>query len=152
LTEDVLSASQGKYNVHFGDETQGVDDIIAKYLPAGTIPAYRGRAYVVIEDFPLAEYGNRIPNFTFEIRRTLKFSPSVEEKVKDIVMIPGAGEFVYGTQNTTKQDGYFAYFGGAFTPSGEKKTLNMHNYDGKADVLVAIDQLIKNLPNLEWVA
>lgn len=50
LTEDVLSASQGKYNVHFGDETQGVDvDIIAKYLPAGTIPAYRGRAYVVIE-------------------------------------------------------------------------------------------------------
>ncbi len=152
LTEDVLSASQGKYNVHFGDETQGVDDIIAKYLPAGTIPAYRGRAYVVIEDFPLAEYGNRIPNFTFEIRRTLKFSPSVEEKVKDIVIIPGAGEFVYGTQNTTKQDGYFAYFGGAFTPSGEKKTLNMHNYDGKADVLVAIDQLIKNLPNLEWVA
>lgn len=152
LTEDVLSASQGKYNVHFGTETQGVDDIMAKYLPAGTIPAYRGRAYVVIEDFPLGDYGNRIPNFTFEVRRTLKFSPSVEEKVKDIVMIPGAGEFVYGTQASTKQDGYYAYYGGAFTPSGDKKNLNMHNYEGKADVLVAIDQLVKNLPNLEWVA
>jgi len=152
LTEDVLSAAQGKYNVHLGGETQGVDDIMAKYLPAGTIPAYRGRAYVVIEDFPLADYGNRIPNFTFEVRRTLKFSPSVEEKVTDITMIPGAGEFVYGTQTTTKQDGYAAYYGGAFTPSGEKKILNMHNYEGKADVLAAIDQLVKNLPNLEWVS
>jgi hypothetical protein len=152
LTEAELSSAQGKYNIHFGDEAQAVDDIMAKYLPAGTIPAHRGMAYVVIEDFPLAAYGNRIPNFTFEVRRTVKFSPSVEDKVKDIVMIPGAGEFVYSTQVTSKQDGYYAYFGGAFTPSGDKQSINMHNYDGKADVQVALDQLIKNLPNLEWVA
>jgi hypothetical protein len=106
VTEAELSAAQGKYNAHFGDETQGVDDIMAKYLPAGTISAHRGLAYVVIEDFPLAAYGNRIPNFTFEVCRTVKFSPSVEEKVKDVVIIPGAGELVYGTQVTTKQDGY----------------------------------------------
>ena len=152
LTETELSAAQGKYNVHFGDEEQGVDDIMAKYLPAGTIPAHRGMAYVVVEDFPLAAYGNRIPNFTFEVRHTVKFQPSVEDKVKDIVIIPGAGEFVYGTQVTTKQDGYYAYFGGAFTPSSDKKSVNMHNYEGKADVQVAIDQLLKVLPNLEWVA
>ena len=30
-------------------------------------PAYRGRAYVVFEDLPLADYGNRIPNLTFEV-------------------------------------------------------------------------------------
>ncbi len=152
LTEAELSSAQGKYNIHFGDEDQAVDDIMAKYLPAGTISAHRGMAYGVIEDFPLAVYGNRIPNFTFEVRRTVKFSPSVEDKVKDIVMIPGAGEFVYSTQVTSKQDGYYAYFGGAFTPSGDKQSINMHNYDGKADVQVALDQLIKNLPNLEWVA
>lgn len=151
LTEDVLSSAQGKYNVHLGDEDQTVDDIMAKYLTAGTIPAYRGMAYVVVEDFPLAEYGNRIPNFTFEVRRSVKFTPSVEDKIKDIVIIPGAGEMVYGTNVQTKQDGYFD-FGGAFTPSGSKKYINMHNYDGKADVLVAIDQLLKVLPNLEWVA
>ena len=151
LTEDILSSSQGKYNAHLGSESQGVDDILAKYLPAGTIPAYRGTAYVVIEDFPLAEYGNRIPNFTFEVRRTLKFTPSVEDKIKDVVMIPGAGEMVYGTQIQTKQDGYFAG-GGVFTPSSDKQFINMHNYDGKADVLVAIDQMQGILPNLEWVA
>ncbi len=152
LTEAELSSAQGKYNIHFGDEDQGVDDIMAKYLPAGGIPAHRGMAYVVIEDFPLAAYGNRIPNFTFELRRTVKFTPSVEDKVKDIVMIPGAGEFVYSTQITSKQDGYYAYLGGAFTPSSDKLSVNMHNYDGKADVQVALDQLVKNLPNLEWVA
>ena len=98
LTEDVLSSSQGKYNVHLGTEDQMVDDIMAKYLTAGTIPAYRGTAYVVIEDFPLGAYGNRIPNFTFEVRHTLKFTPSVEDKITDVVMIPGAGEMVYGTE------------------------------------------------------
>jgi len=151
LTEDVLSSAQGKYNVHLGTEDQMVDDIMAKYLAAGTIPAYRGMSYVVIEDFPLAEYGNRIPNFTFEVRRAVKFTPSVEDKITDMVMIPGAGEMVYGTNVQTKQDGYFPV-GGGFTPSGDKKFINMHNYEGEADALVAIDQMQKTLPNLEWVA
>jgi len=150
LTEDVLSAAQGKYNVHFGDEDQLIDDIMSKYLTAGTISAYRGMAYVVIEDFPLAEYGNRIPNFTFEIRRTVKFTPSIEDKIKDMILIPGAGEFVYGTNIATKQDG--AFIGSSFTPSGDKNTINMHNYEGKADAVVAIDQMLNVLPNLEWVA
>ncbi len=150
LTADILSSAQGKYNVHLGDEAQDVDDILAKYMPAGTIPAYRGIAYVVIEDFPLAAYGNRIPNFTFEVRRSVKFTPSVEDKITDMVIIPGAGEFVYGNGITTKQDGY--YTGSSFTPTGDKKTINMHNYDGKADVVVAIDQMVNVLPNLEWVA
>ncbi|MDB2414177.1 glycoside hydrolase TIM-barrel-like domain-containing protein [Rickettsiales bacterium] len=150
LTEDVLSSAQGKYNVHLGSEDQMVDDIMAKYLAAGTIPAYRGMAYVVIEDFPLAEYGNRIPNFTFEVRRSVKFTPSVEDKITDMIMIPGAGEMVYGTDIQTKQDGSF--IGGGFTPSADKSYINMHNYEGEADVLVAIDQMQKTLPNLEWVA
>lgn len=153
LTEDILSSAQGKYNVHLGTEDQMVDDIMAKYLTAGTIPAYRGMAYVVIEDFPLGAYGNRIPNFTFEVRRTLRFTPSVEDKITDVVMIPGAGEMVYGTDVQTKQDGYFdAYQGGIFVPNADKNFINMHNYEGKADALVAIDQMMDVLPNLEWVA
>jgi len=150
LTEEILSSAQGKYNVHFGTEDQMVDDIMAKYLAAGTIPAYRGMAYVVIEDFPLAAYGNRIPNFTFEVRRTVKFTPSVEDKIKDMILIPGAGEMVYGTDIQTKQDGTF--IASTFAPTGNKQYINMHNYDGEADVLLAIDQMQKILPNLEWVA
>ena len=37
-------------------------------------------------------------------------------------------------------------------PNADKKFINMHNYDGKADSLVAVDQMINVLPNLEWVA
>jgi hypothetical protein len=104
----------------------------------------------VIEDFPLGDYGNRIPNFSFEVRRSVRFTPSLEDKITDVVMIPGAGEMVYGTQVTTKQDGFF--WSNRFTPSGDIQNINMHNYAGKADVLLSLDNMQKILPNLEWVA
>ena len=33
------------------------------------MPAYRGIAYVVIEDLDLTPYGNRVPQFNFEVFR-----------------------------------------------------------------------------------
>lgn len=152
LTQNVLAANHGRYNVHLGTENQSPDDIIAKYKPSGTFPAYRGIAYVVIEDFPLAEFGNRIPNFTFEVRRSVRFKPSVEDKIKEIVMIPGSGEFVYSCHVVQKQEGVKVAGGKKFLPVGKRKSINMHNYEGKADVLLAVDQLLKTLPNIEWVA
>jgi len=150
LIETVLASNKGKYNIHLGDEEQQPDDIIAKYKPAGSFPAYRGLAYVVIEDFPLADYGNRIPNFSFEVRRSVRFKPSVEDKIKEIVMIPGSGEFVYSTSVCTKQE--VIKLKTKEIPYKGRKSLNMHNYEGKADVILAIDQLLKTLPNIEWVA
>lgn len=41
-TGDVFSSARGKCNVHPGDETRAVNDIMAKYLTAGTIPAWSG--------------------------------------------------------------------------------------------------------------
>ena len=152
LTQNILAANHGKYNVHLGSEDQSPDDIIGKYKAAGTFPAYRGIAYVVIEDFPLAEFGNRIPNFTFEVRRSVRFKPSVEDKIKEIVMIPGSGEFVYSTTIMQKQEGVKVAGGEKFIPVGKRKSINMHNYEGKSDVLLAVDQLLKTLPNIEWVA
>ena len=32
-------------------------------------PAYRGLAYVVFERLPLADFGNRVPQFSFEVLR-----------------------------------------------------------------------------------
>ena len=52
--------------LHAGSEDQPPDPLIAAAEPAGT-PAYRGIAYAVFEDLPLADYGNRIPNLTFEV-------------------------------------------------------------------------------------
>ncbi len=50
-----------------GDEGQAVDPLIAAAEGAAGAPAYRGLAYVVFEDLALADYGNRIPNLSFEI-------------------------------------------------------------------------------------
>ncbi len=52
---------------YLGDESQAVDPLIAAVEGADAAPAYRGLAYLVFEDLPLADYGNRIPNLTFEV-------------------------------------------------------------------------------------
>ena len=53
--------------VHMGDEGQQADPLIAAAEGPGMTPAYRGLAYVVLEDLELSEFGNRIPMLTFEV-------------------------------------------------------------------------------------
>ncbi len=53
--------------LHRGGEGQAADPLIAAAEGAGGTPAYRGIAYAVFEDLPLGDYGNRIPNLTFEV-------------------------------------------------------------------------------------
>lgn len=67
----LLDLSQGTYRIYNGTETQLPDALIESYEGVGATPAYRGLAYVVIEDFPMADFGNRIPNFTFEVTRRM---------------------------------------------------------------------------------
>ena len=52
-----------------GGEDQLPDPKIEAVEGAGMAPAYRGIAYVVIEDLALAPFGNRVPQFTFEVMR-----------------------------------------------------------------------------------
>lgn len=150
LSGDELSAATGKYEVFRGTETQTASAIMERYKGAGNVPAYRGLAYVVIEDMPLEDYGNRIPNFTFEVLRKAQFSPSVEEKITSIMMIPGSGEFVYSKDVVNKYD-VVVDVNGVPRQTGEAKAVNLHTYEGKTDVVVAIDQMLATLPNLEWV-
>jgi hypothetical protein len=53
--------------LHNGDEGQQVDPLIAAAEGVDGTPAYRGIAYVVFEDLALVDFGNRIPNLTFEL-------------------------------------------------------------------------------------
>lgn len=50
---------------HDGDESQAVDSTIASL--ESDSPAYRGIGYFVLTDLQLADFGNRVPNFTVEI-------------------------------------------------------------------------------------
>jgi hypothetical protein len=146
-----LDLTQGSYTLYLGDETQLPDTYISSFYSAGQTPAYRGMAYVVIKDFPLGDFGNRIPNFTFEVRRTLKKPFDLEDKIKDITIIPGAGEFVYDTVVQEKTSGQ-QDVSGNFVQGGKVTKLNLNNLNNKADMLVALDNLKANLPNVEWVS
>ena len=50
-----------------GDALQNPDPVLEAALGTGNVPAYRGVAYVVFENLQLADFGNRLPNLTFEI-------------------------------------------------------------------------------------
>lgn len=146
----VIDPTQGVYRVYKGSETQNPDPYIESILGVGKTPAYRGLAYVVIEDFPLAPYGNRIPNFTFEVKRKVGDLNPVEEKIKAVVMIPGSGEFAYDTTIQAKSGGEIV--GSQFVQNGTQVVINQNNRNGKADALVSLDQLEIDLPNVEWIS
>lgn len=150
LTDELLRRDNGKFNIYLGSEQQLPDSIIGKYKAAGSYPAYRGLCYVVFDDLSLEQFDNHIPNFTFEVRKKAQIKPSVEDKIKEVVLIPSAGEFVYGSKVYYKQ--YQVKLRNKTIGHHSKDYLNMHNYNGKANMLIAIDQMDKTLPNLEWVA
>lgn len=53
--------------IYPGSETQLPDPVLQAELGAADTPAFRGMAYVVFEHLELGDFGNRIPNFTFEV-------------------------------------------------------------------------------------
>jgi hypothetical protein len=53
--------------IYTGSETQEADPRMQAEIGAADTPAHRGMAYVVFEDLALDKFGNRIPNFNFEV-------------------------------------------------------------------------------------
>lgn len=85
----VFSVATG-FRVHDGSERQVADPLIAAAEGAGA-PAYRGRAYVVFEDLQLAEFGNRLPQFTFEVFADGEGAISLARIADDLFAAAGAG-------------------------------------------------------------
>jgi len=142
LTDQMLGSMGTNYNIYYGNDTQLPDPIIESFEGVGQVPAYRDVAYVVIQDFPLANYGNRIPNFTFEVNRVVRQSPALEDKITAVNLIPGAGEAVY---DTVVQKYVNTLTGVASNPE------NMNTSTNNADIITALDQLQATLPNVQWI-
>jgi hypothetical protein len=105
--------------VHRGTEDQEPDPLIAAKEGAEVTPAFRGTAYVVFERFPLGDYGNRIPQFAFEVVRPVG---GLGERIRAIDLIPGAGEFVYEPAHVSRDLG-----------SGNSATENRHELSAPSD-------------------
>jgi hypothetical protein len=128
------------YRIYNGSETQLPDSAMQANLGIDKTPAYRGLAYIVIEELALEEFGNRLPNFNFEVERrlTLKLNDSLalEEKITAVNIIPGSGEFVYDTKIQNKVFGQLV--GSNWVQRGFYESINQNSYQNKADSLVAI--------------
>ena len=121
-----------------GTQDQTPDPLIEAV--EGAAPAYRGCAYVVFEDLPLEPYGNRPPQLSFEVFRRPPSENGLEERLTGVCLIPGAGEVVYATDVTHRRDGLTKLM-----------AENVNNGEGRPDLLVSLDQLQAQLPNLEEV-
>ena len=84
--------------VYTGSQDQLPDPKIEAVEGVGQVPAYRGTAYVVIEDLRLDRFGNRVPQFSFEIVRPDLSDDQVPALVKGVAMIPGTGEYALATR------------------------------------------------------
>lgn len=126
--------------VHRGGEDQTPDPLIEAV--ERDAPAYRGTAYVVFEDLPLGPFGDRVPQLSFEVfRRPRGATPRLEDRLEGVCLIPGAGEFALATEAVLRREG--------LTRTAAE---NVHNGEGRADLLASLDQLQAQLPNLKRVS
>lgn len=121
--------------VHLGDEEQQADSLITAFQ--GTSPGYRGLAYVVFERLPLDDFGNALPQLSFEVIRPVG---RLERMLKAVTMIPAATEFGYATTKVTRT-----------VSRGISATENRHAATAGSDFAASLDELVAVCPNLEAV-
>lgn len=132
-----LDVATVQMRVHLGGEDQEADPLIAA-KEAGEAPAYRGLAYVVFERFGLAEYGNRVPQFSFEVVRAVD---GLRQMVRAVTLIPGAGEFVYEADPVSHEP-----------EPGITQSLTRNQLFGDVDVDTALFHLVSLCPNLRRIS
>ncbi|MGR3542445.1 MAG: baseplate multidomain protein megatron, partial [Hasllibacter sp.] len=126
--------------VYRGTADQQPDPLIEAARGAGMAPAYRGTAYVVIENLPLGGFGNRVPQISFEVMRPAAGNvdgvPELSEAVRAVALVPGTGEYALATTPVTTRDG----LGGA-------TARNVHSASMGSDLDASLDALRTELPN-----
>jgi hypothetical protein len=132
----LLDLSGLTVRTYVGDEAQTADPLIV--AKEGQAPAYRGLAYVVLERLPLADFGNRIPQLSFEVVRPVG---QLEQMTKAVTLIPGATEFGYEPATIVQLLG-----------PGQSAPENRHITYAPSDVIAALDDLQAVAPNIERVA
>lgn len=141
-----ISPSDLNMRFYDGSETQNPDAKIEAIEGANNAPSFRGVAYVVIEDFELEPYGNRIPRMEFEVVRQTKFENVKQQHnmthgTKAVALIPGAGEYVLASEILYTSQSL-----------ADIKAINEHTHARKADFQVAIQSLGEELKNCKAVS
>jgi len=141
-----IAADSLDIRIYPGSQTQLPDPKIEAIEGAGLAPGYRGLAYVMIEDLDLTPFGNRVPQFSFEVvRRAQGDAAEVELDLVDTVhavcLIPGTGEYALATTPVHFSEG-----------PGVNRTANVHAASGLTDFATSLEQLRSELPGVGSVS
>ena len=77
----LIDLSKHDYTLYYGTETQTPDPFIEGTEGSGNVPAYRGLAYIVFKNFYVTDYGNRIPNLSFEVTHSTTDLKTIVEEI-----------------------------------------------------------------------
>ena len=117
----------------------------------GMAPAYRGTAYVVIEDLDLGPYGNRLPNLAFEVIRGAEAEgvSTLQQAIQGVAWLPGAGEYALATEKVLLSGNVTPIFAEEFSvlAAASDAQANAHTPSGEADFVTALKALENELPN-----
>ncbi|MDD9716586.1 glycoside hydrolase TIM-barrel-like domain-containing protein [Dinoroseobacter sp. PD6] len=134
-----ISQSDLNLRVYYGAQDQAPDPKIEAVEGAGSVPAFRGTAYVVIEDLDLGQYGNRVPQFSFEVFRPAQpegGAPPLASRIPGVAMIPGTGEYALATTPVHWTSG-----------PGANTSININTPGAETDFDVSLQSLQRDLPN-----
>ena len=134
---EIVDLSEDTWRWYPGNDSQAPDPFIAARMGADATPAYRGTAYVVFEELALARFGNRIPQFSFEVFRPLADGDTAEGLVPAVTIIPASGEFAYATGIVRKGGG-----------EGDSAVENVNGIAGSVDMVVSLDRLESMVPSV----
>jgi hypothetical protein len=132
--------------VYIGAVDQQPDPKIEAVEGAGQAPAYRGTAYVVFEDLQLAQFGNRVPQFSFEVLRPTPADiagaqDELTRGIKAVALMPATGEYALATTPVTFEKS-----------AGRYASANINTVQGKTDFAASVDALGEELPNCQSVS
>lgn len=141
-----ISPQDLNIRVYSGSETQLPDPKMEAVEGTGRVPAYRGLAYVVIEDLELSPYGNRVPQFSFEVIRAAQGeavdpASTLGGAIRGVALIPGTGEYGLATTPVHYAEGL-----------GRNRTANVHSPSGLTDMATSLSQLSEELPAIQSVS
>ncbi|MFY0679794.1 MAG: glycoside hydrolase/phage tail family protein [Thalassovita sp.] len=127
--------------VYLGGRDQHPDPKIEAIEGQGRVPGYRGTAYVVFEDLDLAQFGNRVPQFSFEILRPdFEYDNTALQEpahaIQAVALMPGTGEYALATQPAVMDQGM-----------GVNRTINVNAPTGQTDLVTSLSLLNDELPN-----
>ena len=132
--------------VYKGSADQLPDPKMEAVEGAGEVPAYRGTAYLVLEDLSLEQFGNRIPQFTFEVLRPAPADlPEAAQEpahaIRGVALMPGSGEYALATSRVSYDYG-----------AGHVGLANVNSPSGKSDLETSLDQLDASFTDCEAVS